>query len=59
MLTNSELKIKRTSTFYKTKPGQNVFNNTKALTKVTKRSSKEAKKPYHNYHLHRLKSYNQ
>ena len=31
--------------------GQYVFNNTKALTKVTKRSSKEAKKPYNNYHL--------
>ncbi len=46
---------KRTSIFLQNKLGQYVFNNTKALTKVTKRSSKEAKKPCYNYHLHRLK----
>ena len=40
--------------------GQYIFkNNTKALTKVTKRSSKEAKKPYNNYHLQQIDSYNQ
>jgi hypothetical protein len=39
--------------------GQYVLNNTKALTKVTKRSSKETKKPYNNYHLQQIDSYNQ
>ena len=39
--------------------GQYVLNNTKALTKVTKRSSKEAKKPSCNYHLQQIDSYNQ
>jgi hypothetical protein len=39
--------------------GQYVFNNTKALTKVTKDHQKKPKKPYYNYHLHKIDSYNQ
>ena len=39
--------------------GQYVFNNTKALTKVTKDHQKKPKKPHYNYHLQQIDSYNQ
>ncbi len=35
--------------------GQYVFKQYKSIDKGNKRSSKEAKKPYYNYHLHRLR----
>ena len=39
--------------------GQYVFKQYKSIDKGNKRSSKEAKKPYNNYHLQQIDSYNQ
>ena len=40
--------------------GQYVFKKQyKSIDKGNKRSSKEAKKPYNNYHLQQIDSYNQ
>ena len=39
--------------------GQYVFKQYKSIDKGNKRSPKEAKKPYNNYHLQQIDSYNQ
>jgi len=39
--------------------GQYVLKQYKSIDKGNKRSSKEAKKPYYNYHLQQIDSYNQ
>ncbi len=39
--------------------GQYEFKQYKSIDKGNKRSSKETKKPYNNYHLQQIDSYNQ
>ena len=54
-IAHSKAETKRASNFL----DNMYFNNTKALTKVTKDHQKKPKKPYNNYHLQQIDSYNQ